>query len=67
MNRRMIQSTLAAVVVGLLPLTLVAETAEEIPDLVAEAKNRDMDLGPLIDDIIAFGQDARSWLATRAA
>jgi len=29
MNRRMIQSTVAAVVVGLLPFTLVAETAEE--------------------------------------
>ena len=42
MNRRMIQSTVAAVVVGLLPLTLVAETAEEKGLAIAvEADKRD--------------------------
>ena len=42
MNRRMIQSTVAAVVVGLLPFTLVAETAEEKGLAIAvEADKRD--------------------------
>jgi len=46
MNRRMIQSTLAAVVVGLLPLTLVAETAEEQGLAIAvEADKRDEGFG----------------------
>ena len=42
MNRRMIQSTVAAGVVGLLPFTLVAETAEEKGLAIAvEADKRD--------------------------
>ena len=46
MNRRMIQSTVAAVVVGLLPLTLVAETAEEKGLAIAvEADKRDEGFG----------------------
>lgn len=46
MNRRMIQSTVAAVVVGLLPFTLVAETAEEKGLAIAvEADKRDEGFG----------------------
>ena len=46
MNRRMIQSTVAAVVVGLLPFTLVAETAEEKGLVIAvEADKRDEGFG----------------------
>ena len=46
MNRRMIQSTVAAVVVGLLPFALVAETAEEKGLAIAvEADKRDEGFG----------------------
>jgi len=46
MNRRMIQSTVAAVVVGLLPFTLVADTAEEKGLAIAvEADKRDEGFG----------------------
>ena len=46
MNRRMIQSTVAAVIVGLLPFTLVAETAEEKGLAIAvEADKRDEGFG----------------------
>ena len=46
MNRRMIQSTVAAVVVGLLPFTLSAETAEEKGLAIAvEADKRDEGFG----------------------
>ena len=46
MNRRMIQSTVAAVVVGLLPFALVAETAEEKGMAIAvEADKRDEGFG----------------------
>lgn len=46
MNRRMIQSTVAAVIVGLLPFTLAAETAEEKGLAIAvEADKRDEGFG----------------------
>jgi len=46
MNRRMIQSTVAAVIVGLLPFALVAETAEEKGLAIAvEADKRDEGFG----------------------
>lgn len=52
MNRRMIQSTVAAVVVGLLPFTLVAETAEEKGLAIAvEADKRDEGFGDSTADM----------------
>ena len=46
MNKRMIQSTVAAVVIGLLPFTLFAETAEEKGLAIAvEADKRDEGFG----------------------
>lgn len=52
MNRRMIQSTVAAVVVGLLPFTLIAETAEEKGLAIAvEADKRDEGFGDSTADM----------------
>ena len=66
MNRRMMQSTVAAFVIGLLPMTLVAETAEEKGLAIAvEADKRDEGFGDSTADMTMVLKNKQGDTSTR--